>query len=75
MPPPVFCIGGAELYREALPHADTLHVTEIHRAIPGDTHFPAIDAHAWREVARQSHPPDGPEALAFDFVTYARRGA
>jgi dihydrofolate reductase len=73
LPPPVFCIGGAELYREALPRAGTLHVTEIDRAIPGDTHFPSIDGREWREVARERHPPDGPGALAFDFVTYLRR--
>ena len=73
LPPPVFCIGGAELYREALPHTHTLHVTEIDRAIPGDAHFPPIDQREWREVGREQHPPDGPDALAFDFVTYVRR--
>jgi dihydrofolate reductase len=73
LPPPVYCIGGAELYREALPRADVLHVTEIERAVPGDTHFPPIDAREWREAMREEHPPDGPEDLAFDFVTYVRR--
>jgi dihydrofolate reductase len=72
LPSPAFCIGGAELYREALPRAAALHVTEIDRAIAGDTHFPPIDKREWREVARDRHAPDGPEALAFDFVTYIR---
>src|SRR6185312_15972108 len=31
-PPPVFCIGGGELFRAALPLAQTAYVTEIGRA-------------------------------------------
>jgi dihydrofolate reductase len=69
----VFCIGGAALYREALPRADTLYVTEVARAVPGDTVFPPFDRREWREAAREKHPPDGPDALPFDFVTYVRR--
>ncbi|HEX4886190.1 MAG TPA: dihydrofolate reductase [Casimicrobiaceae bacterium] len=74
MPPPVFCIGGAELYRAALPRADLLYVTEIARDVPGDTALPPIDRTQWREVAREPHPPDGPDALPFAFVTYVRTG-
>jgi dihydrofolate reductase len=75
LPPPVFCIGGAELFREALRRADLLYVTEIARDVPGDTVLPPIDAAVWREIAREPHPPDGPDALAFDFVTYTRRAS
>lgn len=74
LPAPAFCIGGAELYREALPRADALYVTEIARDVPGDTFFPPFDRREWREAAREKHPPDGPDALPFDFVTYVRRG-
>jgi len=73
LPLPVFCIGGAELYREALPRADALYVTEVARAVPGDTVFPPFDRREWREAAREKHAPDGPDALPFDFVTYVRR--
>ncbi len=72
LPRPVFCIGGAELYAEALPRADLLLVTEIDRAIPGDTAFPPIDRSAWREIDREPHPADGPQHLPFAFVTYQR---
>ncbi len=70
LPAPAFCIGGAELYREALPHARVLHLTEIDRAFEGDTFFPPFDRRAWREVARETHFHDG---LGFAFVTYRRR--
>ena len=43
LPPPAFCIGGAELYALALPRADVLHLTEIGRGFDGDVSFPAFD--------------------------------
>ncbi len=69
LPAPAFCIGGAELYREALRRASVLHLTEIERAFDGDTLFPPFDRGAWREVARERHVHDG---LGFAFVTYRR---
>lgn len=73
LPPPVFCIGGAGLFEAALPRADLLYVTEIARDVPGDTFLPPIDPATWREIDREPHPPDGPQALPFAFVTYLRR--
>ena len=70
LPAPAFCIGGAVLYRDALPRATTLHLTEIARDYEGDTHFPPFARDTWREVAREPHlAPDG---LAYAFVTYER---
>jgi dihydrofolate reductase len=62
----VFIIGGRKVYEAALPLADKLFVTEVHRRITGDTRFPDYDRGEWREVARE----DGPEC---SFVEYARR--
>ncbi|OGA21506.1 MAG: hypothetical protein A3H34_06515 [Betaproteobacteria bacterium RIFCSPLOWO2_02_FULL_67_19] len=67
----VFVIGGAELYRAALPIADGLLLTEIRRDYPGDTHFPEIDQAAWRETERQ--PQVAADGTRFDFVRYVRR--
>ncbi len=69
MPAPAFCIGGGALYREALPRAATLHLTEIHRAFAGDATFPELDRSAWREVARETHRGDD---FDYAFVTYER---
>jgi dihydrofolate reductase len=40
-----FCyiIGGADIYRQALPFADHIYLTRIHKEFEGDTYFPAID--------------------------------
>jgi len=72
MPAPAFCIGGGMLYREALPLATTLYLTEIDHAFPGDTTFPVFDRRGWRETAREAHISTGPDRFGYAFVTYER---
>ena len=62
----VFIIGGAEVYRQALPLAGKLFITEVHLHVNGDTTFPEYDHKEWAEVAREDHPE-------CSFVEYARR--
>ena len=71
-PAPAFCIGGAELFRLALPRADELQMTEIDRAFDGDTHFPAIDRSVWREITRETRHQAEPSGFDYAFVTYRR---
>lgn len=66
----VFVIGGAELYRAALPMADRLVLTEIHREFDGDVRFPEFDRGDWREVRREAQA--SADGLRFDFVRYER---
>lgn len=72
LPDPVFCIGGAEIFRDALPLASRLHVTEIGADFEGDAHFPVIDRSAWRETARDVHRDDPDASFEYAFVTYDR---
>lgn len=44
-----FVIGGGEIYRQALPQADRLWVTEIEASPAGDTTFPTLDPDEWNE--------------------------
>ncbi len=70
----VFVIGGEQIFREALPRADAMHVTEIDRDIDGDAYFPVYDRSEWIETSRVSHVggADG-DPMPFAFVHYARR--
>jgi len=63
-------IGGAEIYRAALPQADRLYITEVHAEVEGDARLPAIDWNQWREASREYHAgePD------YSFVCYERDG-
>lgn len=69
---PVFCIGGAQLYRAALPLAWRLYLTEIDRRFPADTFFPEISREVWREVSRESHAAREPQEFSYHFVVYER---
>jgi dihydrofolate reductase len=69
--PEVFVIGGAEIYRAALPLADELLLTEVEAEIEGDTRFPPFDPSAFEETSRERHVSE--TGLAFSFVTYTRR--
>jgi dihydrofolate reductase len=72
LPGPAFCIGGGLLYRDALPRASTLHLTEVTRDFEGDATFPVFDRGVWRETARETHPPETPNGPGYAFVTYTR---
>ena len=69
--PVVFVIGGAEIYKAALPLADGLVMTEIKRDYAGDTKFPDYDRAAFRETQRK--PQVSSEGVPFDFVLYEKR--
>ena len=48
----IYGIGGAGIYREMLPLADRLLLTEVDTKVEGaDTFFPDIDITRWRDVA------------------------
>lgn len=64
-----FVIGGAQIYRDALPLANKLYLTRVHAEIDGDAHFPSFDEKEWREIAREAHPADERHAFAFEFRT------
>ena len=65
-------IGGAEIYRQALPLADTVHLTRVHARVEGDTRFPEWPAGQFRQTARVDHPADARHAHAFSFITLQR---
>jgi dihydrofolate reductase len=68
----VMVIGGAQIYALALAYADRLYVTEVHRAVDGDTVFPEIDPARWREVSREDFEPQTEGGPAFSFVAFEK---
>jgi dihydrofolate reductase len=66
-------IGGAEIYAQWMDRADRLEITEVHARPDGDTHFAAIDAAIWQEVARVRNPAGPDDNVEFSYVTYRRR--
>ena len=67
-----FVIGGAEMYRLALPAAHRLELTRVHAEIKGDTYFPEVFWKEWKQIAIEEHPADERHAYPYSFVTYDR---
>lgn len=65
-------IGGAEVYRQALPRAARIYMTRVHAAPWGDTLFPDLDPGEWQEVSRRERLSDQHNAWDLTFVTLER---
>ncbi len=66
----VFIIGGAEIYRAALPMADRMYLTEIHEEFSADAWFPEFDRTEWQECTRENY--QSADGLAYSYVHYER---
>jgi dihydrofolate reductase len=64
--PDAFVIGGAEIYRQALPLAGELYITKINATYKGDTFFPKVDLRHWPRTFHEDHG-------SFEFNVYSRR--
>jgi dihydrofolate reductase len=71
--PRVYVIGGAAVYREALPHAQELLVTQVHARVAGDVWFPAVSWDSWTLVDEELHPADARHPFPFSFRRFVRR--
>jgi dihydrofolate reductase len=68
----VFIVGGADIYKLAMPSTDRIYLTTVHESYEGDAYFPEIDYTIWKEVASERHEPDEKHAVAFTFSTLER---
>ncbi len=66
-------IGGGQVYRDFLPHADRIYLTRVRANIEGDTHFPEIDEADWQLVSSEHHAADDQHRYAFDLMVFERR--
>ncbi len=70
--PEVMLVGGADLYRQGLPLASRLYLTEVHIAPEGDAFFPDFDRSQWREIERVPGDAGGEKHIPHTFVTLER---
>ena len=66
----IFVIGGAEIFRQALPFADRIYLTRIERNFEGDVRLFEIDPAIWKETSREDFLSD---PLPHTFLTYNRK--
>lgn len=70
----VYIIGGASVYKEALPLADRLCLTRVHDTPQkADTFFPQINENEWVETFREEHEKDEKHSHRYIFVDLERK--
>lgn len=66
----VFIIGGAHLFKLALPLADRIYLTTIQAEIEGDTTMPDFDLTGWKQISAQVFKADGKNPYDYHFSIY-----
>jgi len=68
----IFVIGGAEIFKLALPLADKIYLTEILAAIEGDTFLPPFDFTSWQPLFTEKTPAGEKDTHPTRFTLYQR---
>ena len=69
-----FIIGGASVYKAAMPEMDLLYITHVHTVVEdADTFFPQIDNNLWTIKEKSQTFTDEKSGFSFEFVVYERR--
>jgi dihydrofolate reductase len=71
----VFAIGGAAVFREALPRAQRLYLTRVHADVAGDVRFPGEDLEGWERTEQTPLPADEKNEYATTYEVYIRKSS
>jgi len=64
-----FIIGGAEVYKEALPFCQKLYITRVHGIFEGNTFMPEFEK-GFRKISSVSNLKDGQNDYDYDFEVF-----
>lgn len=69
----VFVIGGGEIYKQMLPFADKLYITEVSTDCDGDAFFPTINKEDWNLISSEPHQKDDKNSCDFTFTELIKK--
>ena len=69
----IMVIGGDDVFREVMPRAGRIYLTEVHASPEADTWLLDFDLSGWREVSRQRHEAGPKDEYPFSFVLLERK--
>ena len=69
----IFIIGGAEIFRSALPSADRIYLTLVHGNFEGDAFFPGMEPGEWKLVSNRDCEADEKNPYALSFQVWERK--
>ena len=67
-----FIVGGAEIYKQALPKTQKIYLTTIHHRFEADTFFPEIDRKEWKVISSEHHKADEKNKYDYTFEVLER---
>lgn len=68
-----FVMGGASVYRAAMPDMDRLYITHVHTVVKdADVFFPEIDPAVWHRISTSETHTDPDSGYTFEFVVYEK---
>ncbi|HLQ98518.1 MAG TPA: dihydrofolate reductase [Candidatus Dormibacteraeota bacterium] len=68
-----FVIGGGNLYKQVLPFASRMYITEIDQSFEGDTYFPTFDEDEWTLTSKLKGKKNDRNPYDYHFLQYDRR--
>lgn len=68
-----FIIGGGSIYKQFIPLADKLYITQVHKDFDGDVFFPEIDEGAWELQSAEKVNNDPQNDFSYTFEIYKRK--
>lgn len=69
----ILLLGGGELFKQYLPQADKLYLTQIQAEIEGDTFFPTLNWDEWQIEYEAYRPADENNAYDLRFLILVRK--
>ncbi|HLS09991.1 dihydrofolate reductase [Lentibacillus sp.] len=70
----LFVIGGEEIFKQVLPHADRMYITLVDNVFQGDTYFPKFSETEWQLTAKEKGERDNKNLHDHYFLQYDRQG-
>ena len=72
-PSEICVIGGAEIFRQVLPLADKIYLSEIDADFEGDVSLPPLPERDWREIRSEPHEAAPGDSAGFTFRVLERK--
>lgn len=69
----IMIMGGADLYRQCLPDARRIYLTQVECEVAGDTFFPVWEPRLWLELESETHAADPANEFSHRFIVLERR--
>lgn len=68
----VFVLGGAEIYKQFLPLADEIYLTQVDVYLDGDAFFPKLRKEEWQIISQEPHSSDERHPHSYTFLHLQR---